>query len=210
MRWEIKAINENCSLNKVARLKYLHGESYNTVHSLLELVLQFCKRLRITPDRALASNWKWFDILNNYIEYCLVEKKIARTSVRNKIVNIRQWLRINGVELGGLAYVPHSWTFEKDRIPTREELVKILGLANLRNRLMALISLSSGCRSGTICQLRLRDINLNEACPSILVPPYLAKNRPSNGYITFMTPEAKKMTFRAFKRTTGKGRKNHS
>ena len=189
-----RKLDESRSLNKAARLTYIYGEAHSSVSNLVEAVTDFCKWMGSDPDRIVAkSNYRhWHDVLNNYSQYLYSDRKSARSVIRRRVGNVRKWLEVNGVVFHGRVFYPREWNVEKDSIPSRQELKKILGKANLRDRVLALISLSSGLRPGSICRLKIKHIALSDSCPIILVPPELAKNRPSSGYISFMTPEAKK------------------
>ncbi len=84
--------------------------------------------------------------------------------------------------------LPKTIKVERDRLPTKEEVRIILGGANLAEKVMVLMLISSGIRIGALLGLKLKDINTDLECPMIKINPDLSKN--SQGYITFITPES--------------------
>ena len=108
------------------------------------------------------------------------------------IASLKKWLKVNEVEVDWeKVEVPRVWLTQRQRIPTREELREIIGFGDLMDKAMFLTSVSSGLRLGTLTRLRVKDLRLEMDIPMTVLKPEMAKDRPSRGFVTFITPEAK-------------------
>ncbi len=180
------------TIKRFALRVYRKSESERTVKIYVQQVILFMRWLGKTPEAALKSKLDWEAILNDYIDYLNIERRVASGSVFMAVVAVKKWLEVNGVvEKGGLKGVemPKVYRTERDRLPTKEELRHILNGANLTDRSMALILVSSGIRIGALLELKFKHVKMDLDCPMITVGAEFSKNR--QGYITFMSPEAK-------------------
>jgi len=78
----------------------------------------------------------------------------------------------------------------QDRIPSKEELRRIIRNANLRDKAMFMTALSSGLRGGTLVKAKVKDLKPIEDLAIIEVEGGEGK-KLSEGkwYFTFITPE---------------------
>jgi integrase len=94
--------------------------------------------------------------LDEYVDY-LQAKDLSPGSIWMRLKNITIMFRINGVGLQ-LPYGLTTQSRHEDRAPTREELQKLLDLANLRERVIITILAVSGLRVGTLLKLQYRHV----------------------------------------------------
>ncbi len=185
-------IDTDPAIKRFALRVYRKSESERTVKIYVQQVILFTRWLGKAPADALRSRLDWEAILNDYIDYLNIERRMASGSVFLAIAAVKKWLEVNGAaEKDGLKGVemPKVYRTERDRLPTKEELRHILNGANLTDRSMALILVSSGIRIGALVELKFKHVKMDLDCPMITVGAEFSKNR--QGYITFMSPEAK-------------------
>ena len=185
-------IDTDPAIKRFALRVYRKSESERTVKIYVQQVILFTRWLGKAPADALRSRLDWEAILNDYIDYLNIERRMASGSVFLAIAAVKKWLEVNGAaEKDGLKGVemPKVYRTERDRLPTKEELRHILNGANLTDRSMALILVSSGIRIGALVELKFKHVKMDLDCPMITVGTEFSKNR--QGYITFMSPEAK-------------------
>ena len=201
----ISLIERYHTLHKVAHRSYLIGDSHDAVMHDLESLRNFFAWLGKDPDEAVSLKISWSDAIIRYVEYLLGERKMSRTSVACRIGQVKKWLYANEIEFNNNLPRIKKWVVERDRTPTREELSQIVSKLDLRDKVVVLISVSSGMRLATIIRLKLRDVSLENRCPLIYIRPENAKNRLPNGYITFLTPEAKRYLLQYLNQRTSRG-----
>ncbi len=185
-------IDTDPAIKRFALRVYRKSESERTVKIYVQQVILFTRWLGKAPADALMSKLDWEAILNDYIDYLNIERRMASGSIFLAIAAVKKWLEVNGAaEKDGLKGVemPRVYRTERDRLPTKEELRHILNGANLTDRSMALILVSSGIRIGALLELKFKHVKMDLDCPMITVGAEFSKNR--QGYITFMSPEAK-------------------
>ena len=161
----------------------------------------FCKFLNIEPNnfdlllRYITSKERkeLEHILISYILYLKEEKRLSPNSVcsylnpirhffkMNDIVNIN-WYKIN-------RFQDRKHTITKDRPYTRQELDKLLGVGNLRDRVVILLMSSAGLRIGALPSLKLRDLKPIDKYNLYQITVYAGTE---SEYITFTTPECRK------------------
>lgn len=98
-----------------------------------------------------------------YIDYALIEEKLAHGYVRNLVFGIKKWFELNGVRVDwDKIELPTSTEMsEDDRAPTKEELKRELNHANsARDRAVIYCDTASGLRIGTLLSLRIGDVDL--------------------------------------------------
>ena len=185
-------MNGNESVLRFARRIYRRTNSRKTLLTYLYAVYDFTNYMDFeSADKLLESNVDWVGVLNDYIDYLIYEKKVSRSTINVYVAGVKKWLKVNGVRIDGDIETPQIWRIEKDRIPRREELRKLYQYGDLTDKVLLLLGISTGLRAGTIAKLRVGDIRLDENIPTIVIKPEIAKERPTKGYITFMTPECR-------------------
>jgi integrase len=80
---------------------------------------------------------------------------------------------------------------EPDRIPSKSELVRILNHADLKDRVIVSLAVSSGIRESGLAGLKVRDVDLVSYpdVGAISVPAEL--NKAKFAYLSFITPQAR-------------------
>jgi integrase len=129
--------------------------------------------------------------LDQYIDQ-LQARNLAPATIRSHMKNITSFFRINGVGLK-LPYGLSVWNLHHERAPSREELIKILELADLRERVIITILAVSGLRVGTLLRLQYRHVK-NDLERGIIpihihVEAELIKGK-RRSYDTFLNEEA--------------------
>jgi len=94
--------------------------------------------------------------LDKYIDH-LKERAHSPNGIMISLRNITIPFRINGVRLK-LPFGLSVQNLYEERAPTREELIKVLDLADLRERVVITILAVSGLRVGTLLKLQYRHV----------------------------------------------------
>jgi integrase len=185
-----RAIEGDESLRRLAARVYRRGQSEKSVMAYVQSVVTFARWLKVTPSEALRSRHDWPGVVNEFIDHLVIEKKTSGGTVHLYVAAVKKWLTVNDVEVNWKAVEPPKiWRVERDRLLAKEELRQILNGADLASRVMVLALLSSGLRVGALTRLKLKDIKMEYDYPLVIVGPEISKTR--EGYVTFMTPEAK-------------------
>jgi integrase len=127
----------------------------------------------------------------------------SHSTVRGSVFGIRKWFELNGVKIdwAKIEMPTSSETVEDDRIPTKEELRKLLShTSSARDRFVICCSTSSGLRLGTLVTLKMGDVDMSYPDVARIQVErkkgrkFTTKRSPGSGklYCTFITPEAKK------------------
>jgi integrase len=122
----------------------------------------------------------------------LTLKGWATNTINSSVVAIRSFFKYNDLPLG---FVPlaRARVVYRNRDITREELQKILAVANPREKAFFCMMVQAGLRPDTLCKLRLRDIEpdfSHKVVPcKIDVPENIAKGQ-YRSYFTFMGQES--------------------
>jgi len=122
-------------------------------------------------------------------------KLYAPKTINIHISAIRQYLEEHDIILS-----PRFWkkinqrgkgneTILEDRIPTREELGKILTHADARNRAFFMTMLSSGMREEELCRINIKDFDFESEPVTITIPATISKTKKKRK--TFCSIEAK-------------------
>jgi len=193
-RFMKRQIEQSQSLTRLAVRMYRRGGAARSAWIYSYHVVKFCHWLKLPPDDAIKTKFDWAAMINEYIDYLRVTTNVSPAYANQALASLKKWLRINGIDVGwGGVEGSRGWQVERDRVPTKEDLRKILSVADLAIKVLAEVAISSGLRLGTILSLRLKDIKMEFETPAIIVKPELAKDRPRRGFITFLSPEAKSM-----------------
>jgi integrase len=159
----------NLSTMEVARhLLFNRTGSQLSLYGYIDDFNYFCRWIKAKPDQLVNrcrnrngnANPKGIArmarALDEYIDH-LQTKNLSSTTVRSRLKNITSMFRINGVALK-LPYGLSVWHLYDERAPSREELQKILDLADLRERVIITILAVSGLRVGTLLKLQYRHV----------------------------------------------------
>lgn len=159
----------NVSTMIVARhLLFNRTGSPLTLRRYIEDFNYFCRWIKTKPDQLVNScrnrngnaNPKGMArmarALDEYIDH-LQTKNLSQNTVRGRLRNVTSIFCINSVALK-MPYGLSAWPLCDERAPSREELQKILDLADLRERVIITILAVSGLRVGTLLRLQYRHV----------------------------------------------------
>lgn len=156
---------------------------------------EFVRRARTRPEtvRRLLS------------DYAVAQQERGRSPayIRKVLFALRSWLDHNGVEFTRLPKVGgrDGVTIENERVPSGEDLRRVLGVLSARGRVCALLMAQSGVRPGVLGSidatdgLRLGDLpELDLSQLSFTRVPFVvrvrsARDKIGKGYQTFGGPE---------------------
>jgi integrase len=186
-------IRGNVSVQRLVMRVFRRSESINTVNTYVQAIKLFTEFTSYpNADKLIGSRVDWEAYLNDFIDYLLYNRKTSRATINLYIAGVKKWLKINGVKVDyDRVEVPQTWIVERDRIPTKTELQTLFKYGDLIDRVVLLLGVSTGLRRGTLVKLRVGDVSLDDDIPVLRVRPEASKDRPTRGYITFMTPECK-------------------
>jgi integrase len=183
-------ILSDASLRRLAERVYTRSQSLASVRARVESVIIVCKWKLISPMELLQMHPDWAELLNDYVTYG-TGSGLSPNSIHSRIFSMKKWLHVNGQSIDwSRVELPKTWKVIEDRIPTREELKRILSASNLEDRVLVEIAISSGLRREDIINLTFGQIEgLDEGgIATIFIRPAKTKGRSS--FPTFLTPEA--------------------
>ena len=136
--------------------------------------------------------------VDGFIEEEMNEGK-APSTVLVLVMGIKKWAEVNELDLGRWKTIemPRNLVLESDRAPTKAELRMICDAQPLRDRTITVVDVSSGLRVETLLGLRWSDVDF-ESYPDIAKITVLRKpgrkfTGSQNYYVTFITPEARRV-----------------
>ncbi len=204
--------------NKIDETQILEADTVNdflgeynvkeTIRSYKGALKRYFTFINVDPDkyvidiRLLEKNKKIKVIdqyekdITNYKNYLLNESYAPR-SIHNEISSIKLFLEHHRIDLDKTFWNKlkkrgmgkGTGTITDFKIPSSQDLKKILTHATTRARAMFLLQTSSGMRLGEICALKLSDIDLGYKYPHIIIRYETAKTRVKGR--TRCSPEAK-------------------
>lgn len=176
----------------------------STRHTYIKSVKGFVDFLAVeTPEKAIdklntMTVEERTDLIDKYVGSVL-GRGVTTGSCVQRVRGVKKWLQLNRVEMDWqkiqAEILPGEEVVVSDRMPTKVELKQLLNMGSLRDRVMILVSTSSGLRVGALATLKLGDVALEEEIPRIVVKrkPGRKVSRRMKGFATFITPEAKTM-----------------
>ncbi len=184
--------------------------SASTAKLQFEQLELFCRRTALDPERlvTLASERPNKGFRVRVLDWIEAERKAGRPDQYIKTIwyAVKSWLRFNevGFEWSPSLDVQPAATLGAERVPTAEELRRLLSVLSPRDRAAVLILASSGVRIGVLANrfeaggLTLESFpelvlsggvpRFGKVPPSLYVPSRLSKTRKD--YYTFITAEA--------------------
>ncbi|MGC8699338.1 MAG: site-specific integrase [Candidatus Acidifodinimicrobium sp.] len=176
-----------------------------TADVYLRRLSRFCEETKLSPEDLVSMDEKKVtDLLQDYISSH--EGKYAGSYLVSIVKIVRSWLAYNGKEMRRKIKVKdaeQSLTLRNERVPTQEELRKILGNATIQSRVTCSLMAFSGLRPETIGNydgndgLTLGDlpdlevygteVSFKNIPAMIVVRPELSKTKRQ--YFTFLGPE---------------------
>ncbi|MDV3278656.1 MAG: site-specific integrase [Nitrososphaerales archaeon] len=157
-------------------------------------VSQYAGHLKTTPDEvvreAKAHPRKFEETFREFVQ--AVGKNASPATTSSYRHSLKRFLEVNRVTSINWDYigefVPSARRAGQDRAPTLEEIRKIVDVADLRMRCLALFLCSSGARIGSVPYLRWRDVEEVESDGEKLAKVTIYRGEPEE-YLTFITPE---------------------
>lgn len=156
----------------------VHGYGPDRSDELVERV----KRGEVDPYRAL----------DEFVGE-MVKRGVAPKSITIWVHGARKFLEFNGIRLDkerlkSEVVLPKPYTVNVDRIPTHEELKRGFMLANLDQKALLCLLVSTGMRIGEALKVKVEDLRLDEDPPHIVLRPEYCKGR--RGRAVLLTREA--------------------
>lgn len=189
-----------CGLRKF--VEFLNEDGPETVLSKIE-------RGAIDPVKVVNDEGTGFidTMLNRY----------ANRTVHTYVYGVKKWLEVNQVEADWdkVDMPTTTVTFERDRAPTVDEIIKLLNHApQLKDRVVILMLASSGLRIGTLLSLNWGDLDFDYPdVARITVRREMGRkfsNRGARGgesqlFVTWITPETKEtlLEYRRYREARG-------
>ena len=182
------------SVKVLVRVLRREGESEMTLNTYLTGIYYFLRFVgRSDADRLLEDVKRGMDagrLLEDFIDYQL-NRGVARKTVVTWFTPVKRWFEVNGVKVEVRA--PRKWATYEDRIPTHEELQRVLDVCRSpRDRVAICILTSSGLRPRELVALRYRDIK--EDFERGVIPCKVLVRAPNTkgkrSRITFISEEA--------------------
>ena len=165
---------------------YLSEKSLRTTFA--EPVYYLCKLLGYEDPETLLNDLKTgkINVVNAIQEFrfMLIERGRAPSSIRRYHAGIKRWLEANGIKVDWIqvdyvAPLPKKRSVVEDRMPTREELIRLMNAASPKIKVLIEIATSSGLRIGSIIGLKVEDLDFETDNKIVLirVRPELSKTR---------------------------------
>lgn len=208
------------SISKFKKLIERGRMTENTVRNYVSDIHTFCTFLGFdNPESALEyiksvkEKEEWIDDLVSNLS-----KEYGNTRCTSMFKGVKKWLDLNRVDLDWRDVILPSVSRKvEDRAPTKEELKRILSVANIRDKAIVLVASSSGLRANTLRTLTFGDVNFEYPdVASVMVKREYTVNgklkktgrkisKTKKFYVTFITPEAKKalLDYRKYREEQG-------
>lgn len=172
----------------------------------------FCEHFNITPKQLIAlSENDLYNMLLDYVSY-LENNGCAGSYIESALKAVKSWLAHNGIEVKRkikIRGVPDTPTLKDERVPTQDELKRILLSADKKARVACVLVAHSGLRLMTLGNytgtdgLRIKDfpemkiengqITFDKIPTMVIVRPELSK--AEHQYFTFLDPLLQYFTF---------------
>ena len=179
---------------------YRKSRSQASVDSYRAFVRLFIEYLGLRDADDLAEKLRSGKInvvqaLNGWLDKLDKEDK-APGSQKNYYFGVKKFVEVVTPELEvnwKLVDLPRQRVVEEDRRPTKDGLKTILEHGNLTDRMAFTFMSSSGVREGTFVGLHIRDIDFDayKDVAVVKISSEISKGRMR--YVTFLTPEAKRI-----------------
>lgn len=149
-------------------------------------------------------------VIDDFFQH-LLDNGVNSTTVVKTYRHLKKWLQLNDVQVDWRKIqdelLPGEEMVVSDRKPSKQELRQVMNVGKLRDGVMVLMLISSGLRVGTLASLTLGELELDKDPCAIVVTrkPGRKVSRKLGKYVTFITPEAKKMLLEYLEWRRGEG-----
>ncbi len=198
---DMALINNNQTVTTLYNKMILReGKSEQTLKRYLDGIQEITVFLNSkTPDEALKileSTTDRTGKLDEFIDYLMAQKRSA-IDIKSKWYGVKKWLiynRINNIDWDFITR-PKAVSQIKDRMPTREELRRILdNRVSLRDKSLYLLMAVGGFRVGTALSLQVKDYKPIEELGMITVNGAEGRKLAvGKMYFSFITPECRRI-----------------
>lgn len=183
-------VDANRSLQKMVLRIIRQGGSVETAQAYVYDVVEFAKALGGIPDQMLATGFDWAAVMNEHLDRLIVENGFSPASAQRRVSGVKRWLTVNDVTVNwSKVETPKKQVVESDQLPTKAELRTAYSAADLSDRVLMLVLVSTGLRVGSVPKIQLKHVDLTREVPVVKVPKEITKGRKS--FVAFLTPEAK-------------------
>jgi integrase len=174
--------------------------------NLLEKFLDFCKFEGFDVEQKsveffrFAKNKSQDEVEDIIIRFVSFQKEridrheITAGTLRNYVKAIKLFCRMNRISISWdiiVRYLPKVKQYANDRIPTVDEMRKLIQYPDRRIKLIILLSVSTGIRVGAWDFMKWKHINpMKDENGNILAAKLIVYPDEPEQYFTFMTPEA--------------------
>ena len=209
------------SLEKFERLVKRGRLAEETYEGYLKAIRQFCDLLGYGDPEATLEKIKQIEEKEDYFDNLITQlrdQKMTDTRITSIYKSVKWWLSLSRVDVDWSSIIlPSIQAQEEDRAPTKPELKKILNVCNLRDKALIEVATSSGLRLNALCTLKVGDVNFDYPdVARITVKKQYTINgkvytsgrkigRKRTFYVTFITPEAKKLLLEYLEQRKKKG-----
>ena len=196
-----------CRLPEVVRWnRELALRSKLTADGYVRRLALFCEVAKVSPAELVRrARGRPESVRRLLADYAVAQRERGRSPAytRKVLFALRSWLDHNGVEFTRLPKVGgrDGVTIENERVPSGDDLRRLLGVLSARGRVCALLMAQSGVRPGVLGSidatdgLKLGDLpELDLRALAFLRVPFLVRVRSTRdkvgkGYLTFGGPE---------------------
>ena len=183
------------------RLAQTTAKAYtDSIHNLVE-------KLNLKdPENALQVIRQKEDpeeYLNEVVD--TLRQTMSDTMVNFAFKAVRYWLRVNSLVIDwDSVIIPTGEIVVEDRIPTTEELNRLLTIANIRDQSITLVASSSGLRLNTLLTLSVGDVTFDFPDVARIMVKRVYRmagkeyrtgrkiSKKRKFFVTYITPEARK------------------
>jgi site-specific recombinase XerD len=174
--------------------KFLHSIYSNETKRLytknLKFFLKFCNFEKFDDLLELTDSEK-YDAICDFLIFLREDRKIASTSVKPYYSAIKKFFKVNNVllqwdELSRFRGKNEGKIID-DRLYTKQEILQLLDHADLREKVIIQILLSTGMRVGGLADLKIKDLEYLEEYKIYKITVYSYDK--NERYVTFCTPE---------------------
>jgi integrase len=194
---EQENLEASSSVQNLLRRAIVKNNSLETKKAYLKALSFFFGWRKEDPDEFILKVKEGkvdpVQVLQDFVFY-LSKAGYSPNSIHLFYILVRKFIKVNVEKKFDWSLVekPRKRVLEQDRIPSKEELKQILEYATLKDKVAVLLLVSSGVRVGTLVKLKVKDVDLNRYNDIGVVYVRPETTKEGEGYVTFITPEAKR------------------
>jgi len=185
--------------NWLDTVAYSHSQSKATYELYKRVWERFSKFISMSAEEILADyettderifRRKYAQYIRGWITN-LLQENLTTGSTKTMVGAVKSFFKYNDLPLGLVPQAANSIAFHNRDI-TKEEIIQIMAVSDLREKAFFTVMAQSGLRPCTIKQLRLKHLEKLDQVPcKIDVPKEIAKGKYGS-HVTFLGPDALK------------------